>query len=370
VKSRFPFHLLFLALPVIAFCALGGYFLVDKAPKLVNAERAAIARGYRDIAESLVTNGVAATWRGEREKGWRQTSRIDKKTPWGYVVRPEGRILVWIEREDKSVIGLECPSANEHMPLWIYGGFGFAMLFVTLVTVLGIVLLRRRDQEREAFIGAVIHDLRTPLSAIRTLAKSDPQYVSLLADSMLAVVKNAQDFMGFGRGRGEQPTEFDLAGLIRECYRIFEDDFAENESGPVTFAFPESLVVRSEVTVVRQIVWNLFSNAAKYAAPYGAVAVSASAQDGRVTVVFADNGPGMTPRQMRRAFDRYYRAAGLHACGKGGFGIWLYTSRASARRLGGDITVRQNHPKGCVFNLNLPFGFSRKEDAKSAKEDK
>ena len=70
-------------------------------------------------------------------------------------------------------------------------------------------------------------------------------------------------------------------------------------------------------------------------------------------VEFADQGIGMTARQMRRAFGRFYRAAGLHECGKGGFGIGLYTSRVAARRMGGDLTVRANTPKGCVFTFVL-----------------
>ena len=62
----------------------------------------------------------------------------------------------------------------------------------------------------------------------------------------------------------------------------------------------------------------------------------------------------MTPRQMRRAFDRYYRAKTVLESGKGGFGIGLCTSREFARAMGGDLSVRANSPHGCVFTLSLP----------------
>ena len=79
-----------------------------------------------------------------------------------------------------------------------------------------------------------------------------------------------------------------------------------------------------------------------------------STKDGFVRAEFADEGQGMTRRQMRRAFNRYYRARTALESGKGGFGIGLCTSRESARAMGGDLTVRQNEPRGCVFTLTLP----------------
>ena len=59
---------------------------------------------------------------------------------------------------------------------------------------------------------------------------------------------------------------------------------------------------------------------------------------------------------MRKAFDRYYRARTALTSGKGGFGIGLCTARAFARAMGGDLSVRANRPKGCVFTLKLPCG--------------
>ena len=103
-----------------------------------------------------------------------------------------------------------------------------------------------------------------------------------------------------------------------------------------------------------QILWNLFGNDLKYAAPYGKVSVR-FAQEGKfVKVEFVDEGQGMMPRQMKKAFDRYYRAKTVLESGKGGFGIGLCTAREFARQMCGDLTVRANTPKGCVFTLALP----------------
>ena len=57
---------------------------------------------------------------------------------------------------------------------------------------------------------------------------------------------------------------------------------------------------------------------------------------------------------MRRAFDRYYRARTALESGKGGFGIGLCTAREFARDMGGNLAVRRNEPRGCIFTLTLP----------------
>jgi signal transduction histidine kinase len=109
----------------------------------------------------------------------------------------------------------------------------------------------------------------------------------------------------------------------------------------------------ADETMTLQILWNLFGNDLKYAAPYGKVSVRFAQEGQFVKVDFVDEGQGMTPRQMGRAFDRYYRAQTVLESGKGGFGIGLCTAREFARQMGGDLSVRANAPKGCVFTLKL-----------------
>ena len=360
MKSRFDSYIFLIALPVVAFVLLGVCFLFDKAPKLIRAERREITEAYRETAELIVTNSAAANWRGEREKGWRQISKLDRKFPWGVVERGGGVVLVWVEgvadgtADDRLLAGIERGRLDDFAALWIYGGFGFAMGFVLLVAVAGIFLLKRYDREREAFLAGMIHDLRNPLVAIRGIAERDPGYAAELADAMLMMVRNAQDFLGLGGRRAVKSESLDLVPLLRGTYRMFADDFEEEKSGAVEFALPDRLAVAGDPDAVRRILWNLFSNAAKYSAPYGAVKVRAFALGRFAKVEFSDRGRGMTPRQRRRAFDRFFRAGGLHEAGKGGFGLGLPTARDAARRMGGDLTLAPNLPSGCVFTLSLP----------------
>ena len=191
-----------------------------------------------------------------------------------------------------------------------------------------------------------------------TIGRNDDE-AKRLNERMLLVVGNIKDFLKLGGKR--KPPELkpvDLLALCKEAYRLFAADYEDSDGGAVEFdcsrVQADTVEALADETMTLQILWNLFGNDLKYAAPYGKVTVRFANEDGFVRVEFADEGQGMTPRQMKRAFDRYYRAKTVLESGKGGFGIGLCTAREFARAMGGDLTVRASVPRGCVFALFLP----------------
>ena len=176
-------------------------------------------------------------------------------------------------------------------------------------------------------------------------------------ERLIRIVENIKDFMRLGgRRRDPQLSAFDVLRAYDEAYALFRDDYRDLFGGndvPVE-AEGELPNVLADETMTVQMMWNLLGNDLKYAAPYGPVRVRFFAEGRFVKAEFIDEGQGMTPRQMRRAFDRYYRAKTVLESGKGGFGIGLCTAREFARAMGGDLSVRANSPHGCVFTLSLP----------------
>lgn len=368
MNQRFVRNAVMLALPSVALCAAGIYFLMREAPKIVRTQKAEITREYRVTAEALVTNRNGAVLMDVREKGWRQVSKIDRKFPWGFVPRGPGRVFVWIEDPEKRVHGREVAEIVDRTALWLYGGVSAVLAISLGMSLFGILQMYRHDRARDEFLAATVHDLRTPLVALRGAVKrtvkqlgdgtSGLEDAERTAEHLLRIIRNAADFLKLGgKRRPPETAVFDLVAEIRETYALFSEEFAEEKSGPVSFSLPPTLPVVADPTLARQILWNLFANEAKYAAPHGRIAVEARLPSaGPAVVEFVDNGPGMTPRQLRRAFDRYYRASGLHACGKGGFGIGLSISREFARAMGGNLSVRANTPRGCIFRWEVKRG--------------
>ena len=349
-----------ICLPAILLISVGAVLIVRNVPRNIRTAPSRIGREYREIAEELVEGRRTADHAGERKSGWRQVGKING-VPWGYVVDGD-RSLVLFKGGEKGVRWCETPTLRPfpYVAVFYVGGSAVALVLVFL-SVLAAGCFVRFMKERDDFLAATAHDLTTPLVGMRMMIGRDDDEAKKLNERMLLLVGNIKDFLRLG-GRRCKPDlkPIDVESLTKEAYRLFAADYEDCESGPVTFETgcdgggAVVTQVRADEAMTLQILWNLFGNDLKYAAPYGKVAVRFSVVGKHVKVEFVDEGPGMTPQQRRKAFDRYYRAKTVMETGKGGFGIGLCTAREFARAMGGDLTVRANEPRGCVFALSLP----------------
>ena len=347
-----------ICLPAVLVVAAGAWLIFDNVPRAIRNEPSRIGREYRDIAEDLIAHPEKAEHKGPRIAGWRQVSRING-VPWGYVVNGD-RTTVWFKSGEKEWRWTEIDAITPFpYALVFYFGGGVAALVLAFLTAMTLGSFRRFDRERDDFVAAAAHDLTTPIVAMRRLIGRNDEEAKRLNERMSLVVGNLKDFLRLG-GKRREPvvSRFDIVALAHEAYALFEGDYEDAESGAVNFDLTRLdggiAEVAADETMTLQILWNLFGNNLKYAAPYGKVGVRFFVEDDAVIVEFADEGMGMTSVQMRRAFDRYYRAKTVLETGKGGFGIGLCTSREFARSMGGELSVRANEPKGCVFTLRLP----------------
>ena len=347
-----------LALPSALIVGVGGWLIAREVPRLVKYEPVRIGREYRERAEEMAQSKSSGAWKAiERRVGWRQVGKIEGR-PWGYAV-DRRRVTVWLATGQGRTCLVREDDALRPYPyaLVFYGGGALTAAVLLGLSAFAILCLRRYMKERDDFLAATAHDLTTPLVGMRLLIGRNDAEAKRLNERMLLIVNNIKDFMRRGGvRRPPHPKPMDPVALTDEAYRLFAADYEDAESGAVAFEAARAGVPRvlADETMTLQILWNLFGNDLKYAAPHGKVAVRFAADGRFVRIAFVDEGQGMTARQMKRAFDRYYRAKTVLEAGKGGFGIGLCTARDFARAMGGDLTVAANVPKGCVFTLSLP----------------
>ena len=334
------------------------YFLVDKVPQLERNERKRVQQEYRERAVEAKEKGDGEEFDFEKS-GLKRGVFKDKREPLGFE-----RDFVWYFKEGKSYrVSVEPVEGFDFRMVFYPIGVLVSLLFIGM-TAFGVRYFWKFVKSRDDFLAATAHDLTTPLVGMRMMIGRNDDEAKRLNERMLLIVQNLKDFLKLG-GRRRQPDlkSVDIVALTKEAYQLFAADYEDSESGAVTFhstptpsptpsTYTYSVLADEAMTL--QILWNLFGNDLKYAAPYGKVTVRFAAEGGFVRIEFVDEGQGMTPRQMKKAFDRYYRAKTVLESGKGGFGIGLCTAREFARAMGGDLTVRANVPRGCVFALFLP----------------
>ena len=368
-----------LSLPTVLVAALGVRFLLDDVPVIVRDERARVRVELERAAKAMRDDPSLADFVWERDLGvvsgtaaglgdypadmswkdWRPESGTKRRDMWGWRTLAEGR-LVWargVGKRDGETVYARRTDIDEHDYALMFYVFGpLFLLVLSGTTFLGAKFFVDYVRSRDDFLSAAAHDLTTPLVGMRCSIGRNDEEAKMLNERMIRLVTNIKDFLRLG---GRRPTprreEVDILKCCREAYAIFREDYRDLFDGKdVPIEVEGGAKALADETLTVQIFWNLFGNDLKYAAPNGPVCVRVYDDDRSVKVEFADEGQGMSRRDMARAFDRYYRARTVRESGKGGFGIGLCTAREFARAMGGELSVRANKPHGCVFTLELP----------------
>lgn len=176
------------------------------------------------------------------------------------------------------------------------------------------------------------------------IAAAGQHLLSLIEDMSDLEVVEAEDF-------ATAPDRIDLADVARQAAGIL--GVRARERG-ITIDAPrtgETLPATAEFRRVLQILLNLVGNAIRYSPAGSQVWVRLEDADGRARVIVADQGPGLSPEDQARVFEKFER---LGRSGDGGSGLGLYISRRLARAMGGDLTLQSAPGQGARFMLDLP----------------
>lgn len=364
-----------MVLPTAALVAFGVWFLASNVSQIVANEHARIEFEARRVVDEMKRGeraasfvweyGVGVVEGGEqwgrrfsaqmKWKDWEALALRKGPSMWGLKRRRgDDAAVVWV-RDGRRVQAalVDLPETDFAMLFWLCGPL--VLLTIVATTIAAVANVYSYAKSRDDFIAAAAHDLTTPLVGMRYMIGKNDDDAKNLNERMIRLVGNIREFLSAG-GRRKQPRKevFCIGRAFDAAYSIFAADYAEEASGEVRIVGEKGIEVCADEELVTQILWNLLGNDLKYAAPFGAVTVRFERCGDVAKVSFEDEGQGMTRRQMRHAFDRYWRAKTVLESGKGGFGIGLCTSRDFARSMGGDLSVKANSPKGCIFSLTLP----------------
>jgi signal transduction histidine kinase len=227
----------------------------------------------------------------------------------------------------------------------------------------------RRNEQHDAFINAVTHELKTPVASIRlylqTLqsrpiddAKRNEFYRIMLEDAnrLLATIEQVLRTGRLGASRKPNLTRFELAGVIEECLaraRTIHGLPAES----LEYRGHAPATILADADEVQSAIANLIDNAVKYSARTVKVTVETANVDGKfVTVRVKDEGMGIPAAELKRVFKRFYRVPGPLASRVKGTGLGLYIVRSVAKRHGGRVWAESEGPgHGSTFVMELPI---------------
>ncbi len=210
--------------------------------------------------------------------------------------------------------------------------------------------IRSLIDERGRMLAAVSHDLKTPITRMRLRADhiaapdlqdqfvADLDEMSQMLDMSIEFVRSADN--------GEGLAEVDVMALLESL----ADDYAEMGS-PVRVRGTAGAPLRAQPQHLKRCLTNLIENGLRYG---GEVDIEVRDTPAAMTIVIADNGPGIPPELLDKVFEPFFRVENSRSRMTGGSGLGLSIARNIARLHGGDVVLANKPEGGLESRLTLP----------------
>ncbi len=211
--------------------------------------------------------------------------------------------------------------------------------------------------EKDVMLGAIGHDLKTPLAALRVRIESveDDTERGRMAATIEDITRTLDDILSLARaGRARDPQEMtELSALLASVVEEYED-----MGEAVTLESAERMAMPLRATWLRRAMRNLIGNALRYG---GAARVSLARAGDQAMLTIDDDGPGIPEADMARMLEPFTRGEPSRNSETGGAGLGLALARAIAEQHGGALTLANRRKSdgsvaGLTAQMRVPLG--------------
>jgi signal transduction histidine kinase/DNA-binding response OmpR family regulator len=353
---------------------LEGFFIYDADDRMVlcNSRYRELYPGMADVyrpglefeqmLRTVVERGIVAD-AVQRPQEWIERRLAQHRNPSGPLLHPQsdGR---WIQINERKTQD---------------GGTVGVFTDVTELKKREAEVAAARDEAMQAtqaksqFLASMSHELRTPLNAIIGYSEMlheqaedlgqesflpDLQKIESAGRHLLDLINNILDLSKIEAGKMDVLIEdFEVGALIAEVQSVIQPLMAKNANTLVVDCGPGLGTMRSDQTKLRQNLFNLLSNAAKFT-ERGQITLVARrlTRDNQDWLEFkvSDTGIGMSQDQLDKLFQAFAQAEASTARDYGGTGLGLAITKQFCKMLGGNITVESTPGVGSTFTVMLP----------------
>lgn len=221
------------------------------------------------------------------------------------------------------------------------------------------------QQRKNDFIAIVSHELKTPLTSIKSYIQllllkskkeSDPFRINALTraeNQVKKMVNMIHDFLSVSKlEQGEMTIEKTKVNLTEIICQTIEEGTLLSSNHEFKFQSDEAIYVFADANKIELVISNLISNAIKYAPNGGAISVDCREENEKIRIAIADQGIGIHPDDQKNLFKRFYRVKNIDQ-NITGFGIGLYLVAEILLLHGAEIAVKSEPGQGSEFSFSL-----------------
>ncbi|MCB9417230.1 MAG: HAMP domain-containing histidine kinase [Mycolicibacterium sp.] len=224
---------------------------------------------------------------------------------------------------------------------------------------------RMSEERMRRFITDASHELRTPLTTIRGFAELYRQGAARDVEMLMSRIESESRRMGLlvddllllARLDAQRPLErrrVDLLSLASDAVHDAQSIAPQRRITMEVVDGPGTPEVLGDEARLRQVLGNLMANAVQHTPDTSPITVRVGTAGDDAVLEVADQGPGMTPEDAQRVFERFYRTDSSRARASGGTGLGLSIVDSLVYAHGGRVTVTTAPGQGCCFRVSLP----------------
>ena len=225
-------------------------------------------------------------------------------------------------------------------------------------------IARRNEEFKSSLLDGLAHDLKTPLTAIRTCVThliTAPPRSEAVRDELLSIIDQESERLQGTITEAIQLARIEsrelhlrrepvsAAGLIRTAIENLRDDNLARYAVTVT---PPDLVIDADPDLMRRALMQIVENARKYSSPDSPIQVDAGAEDGQTRITVSDRGPGIAPDELERVFEKFYRGQRTSKTAEG-TGMGLAIAKGIIEAHGGKIHAANRTGGGATITVIL-----------------
>ncbi len=257
-----------------------------------------------------------------------------------------------------------------NMGTWVFSSILMLLLMGFFGYAVVVILKQRRLSEiQKDFINNMTHEFKTPISTISVSAEvlqqpdisDNPDRLAKYA----AIIEKENNRLKNQVDRVLQMAMLDKDRINLKNERVNMHEVIQRVIDTHTISNPEVSItcelkaefpeVKGDQLHLSNIIYNLMDNAVKYGGPSGAITIETRNNGKHLFIYVTDEGPGIPKEYQRKIFSRFYRIPTGDVHNVKGFGLGLHYVKRMLISHGGSISIQNNEPTGCTFQIHLPY---------------
>ncbi|MBI4598549.1 MAG: phosphate regulon sensor histidine kinase PhoR [Candidatus Omnitrophica bacterium] len=239
-----------------------------------------------------------------------------------------------------------------------------------VVVAQDVTEIRRLEGVRREFVANVSHELKTPLTSIKSLtetlltgaledAQNNRRFVTMIDQDATRLTRLIDDLLALSQIESKatplnlQPVN--LRVLIESLLPMFAQPMQERHITMEVLIPADAPQVQADSDRLRQVFVNLIDNAVKFNTPSGRVSIRAQISEEQIRILVEDTGAGIPEQDLPRIFERFYRVDKARSRELGGTGLGLAIVKHLVELHHGTVDVRSQPGQGSTFTVTLPL---------------